>query len=111
MISFLGQLGDIQYPFYVLARKETYGRFFFESIFINSNYVYLTYPDINFQQDLAEVSNLQCLTAKLDNITRKLDLEVTDCLEKHTIICRKVFFVKPNCKQRANLTIFENPFK
>jgi hypothetical protein len=95
VILFVGKLGNVSYPFYVLARRGQVGTFSFGTRSINL--IIDNYPSINFQQDFNEESNFQCLTAKLNNRTKKFDLKITDCLERHTIICQKINFVKPKC--------------
>jgi len=88
-----------------MSTRQAFGTFDFETTDINK--VIINYPSINFKQDRNEVSNFQCLTAKLNSTDEKvkLDLIITDCLEQHTVICRKVLFVKPDCK---NISSFKN---
>ncbi len=44
------------------------------------------------------------LTTELDLNSNQLDMFITDCFEAHTIICRKIQFVKPNCSQSLRFT-------
>ncbi len=109
VLLFVGRLGNISFPIYVMARRGKAGTFFFGTSSINLNII--NYPNINFQQDINEESNFQCLTAELNNSTMKIDVTITDCLEKHTIICQKIRFVKPNCVDSNSVRIENrNPF-
>ena len=108
VIVFVGQLGNISYPFYVMARRGKAGTFFFGTSIINLNII--NYPSINFQQDINEESNFQCLTAKLDNKAMKIDLFTTDCLEKHTIICQKIQLIQPDCASTPSILENRNTF-
>ena len=42
-------------------------------------------------------SNFACITFIFNNETSQLDIVPADCTEQHRIICRKVYFRKPDC--------------
>jgi len=96
--GFLGNFGIVQYPFYVMANKDYNGNFYFGNNQItNYKFSKIRYSQINFVSDKYFENNFQCISGKINSKTLKLDLSITDCFEKHTIICRKVLFMKPNC--------------
>jgi len=78
-----------------MATRVSFGNFYFESSKIDN----ITFPNITFTPDSSDSTNVQCLTAVVNHVTNKLDLTITDCLENHTIICRKVLFTKPDCSR------------
>jgi len=87
-----------------MAKRDEYGWFNFKNVAINmANQIF---ANINFEQTYFR-SNIQCLTGKLNSSTLKLDLFETKCTEKHTIICRKVYFARPNCQNFIGRT-FKN---
>ncbi len=91
--------------FYLLANRDEAGYFVFENTFKAINVEgMINYPLINYSQGSIK-SNFQCLSARINYITMKIDLLETDCLEKHTIVCQKIFFSQPDCK---NATTFKN---
>ena len=96
-------MDDVKFPIYVMATRMSHGYFYFE----NSNIT--NYSSINFQPDKNDLSNFQCLSGWVNSTGQKLDLTITDCVEKHTVICRKVLFVKPDCKTAQTFTN-KNPF-
>ena len=57
-----------------------------------------------YKPDLNELTNHNCLTGKINDTSRKLELIITDCLEQHLIFCRKPFFAKPNCSEMSTFT-------
>jgi len=85
-----------------MAKRHTSGTFYFDNTMINVPGLPPTYEQINLKQNLD--SNFQCLIGTFNNKTMKLDLVLTNCSGKHTVICRKVQFVKPNCKIPSNFT-------
>jgi hypothetical protein len=85
-----------------MAKKDEYGWFNFLNVPINLPTV--NFENINYQPSFIR-SNIQCLTAKFNSTTLKLDLSETECREKRTIICRKIFFVRPDCQKTENITL------
>jgi hypothetical protein len=91
--------------FYLSGKRDEFGYFVFDNEFwaINAGGM-INYPTIGFNQSMIK-SNNQCLSARINYITLKIDLLETDCLEKHVIICQKIFFVPLNCNKK---TTFKN---
>ncbi len=109
-IFITGLLHHIRDNFYLMSSRESFGRFTFESTPINN----IMFPSIQqFLPDYGDQNNFQCLRAKLNLTSSKLDLLLTNCLEQHTIICRKVQLVKPECsktsKSSSSLTLLLDP--
>jgi len=83
-----------------MASRSSFQHFNFESKMITPS----NFQSLNFNEDQNELTNFECLTARINETYKKLDLVVTDCSEKHLIICRKVNFVKPNCSETSSYT-------
>jgi len=90
----------VQDDFYLMAYRLPFGQFSFESALIDKN----IFPSLNFKPDINEISNAQCLIAKINTRSRQLDVFINECSEQHTIICRKILFVKPNCFSAVKFT-------
>ena len=94
-----------------MASRSSFGQFEFESQLISQS----NFQNLSFTPDFNDLTNYGCLTARINVADRKLDLNITDCSEKHFIICRKVYFVKPSCsknsafKNQSPFSILLNP--
>ena len=75
-----------------MAWRQEEKEFSFESANIN----YFERLNYSPQEDF---TNNPCLTAVFNSNTKQLDLQATDCIEKRSIICRKVLFTKPDCQK------------
>ncbi len=109
--SLLEQLAFGEDTFYVMARRIASGQFTFESALIDK----INFPTLNFSADVKDLTNFQCLSANVNSNFTQLDLFITDCSEQHTIICRKLLFVKPDCtkpsifKNKSSFTVLLDP--
>ena len=83
-----------------MARRTSFGQFSFESALINTN----NFPTLNFTADIWDLTNSQCLSARVNLNSTQMDLFITDCSEQHTVICRKLLFVKPDCSEPSLFT-------
>ena len=79
--------------------KSSY--FSFESVIVVDYFL----NGINFSPD-GDSSNFDCISSVFNQDTNKLDIYPIDCQEKHTIICRKVLFSKPQCNGTSNFTMY-----
>ncbi len=79
-----------------MAKKNGYGIFYFKTFPIGTGSIN-HYPNINYQRTINTV-NFGCLRGTFNYQNKSLNLIETDCEEKHTIICRKLYFVKPDCR-------------
>jgi hypothetical protein len=96
--SFLTEnIGNLMDGFFVMASRSAFGQFKFESQIINRS----NFENLIFTPDFHDLTNFGCLTARLNVSSKKLDLYITDCSERHIIICRKVDFIQPNCSEKS----------
>jgi hypothetical protein len=88
-------LGD---DFYVMSLKNSYDQLKFKSYIFNER----NFPSINYRSETDDLSLHECLSAKINKTTNKLDFFATHCTGKKNIFCQKVLFVKPNCSEKLH---------
>jgi hypothetical protein len=96
----IGHFGNLQKRFFIMASRVSFGEFKFGSIIIDET----NFPSIYYKPDIRDLSNHNCLTAMKNETSMKLNVFITDCMEQHLIICRKVLLMKPNCSAMSTFT-------
>jgi hypothetical protein len=98
--NYIGKFGHSQNLFFIMASRVSQSDFKFGSTIINKK----NFPSINFTHDIRHFTSHNCLTARANNSSKKLDLTITDCLEQHSIFCRKVLYYAPNCSETSSFS-------
>jgi hypothetical protein len=94
-----------------MATRFSFGQYQFESKPIDEAH----FPSLNYVPDTNDLTNYECITARLNVTSKKLDLFITDCYEEHFIFCRKILTIKPNCSEapgfvnKTTFSILLNP--
>jgi len=83
-----------------MASRSSHGQFKLESQIINTS----NFGSLSFTPDVNDLNNFACLTAKVDETSKTLNLHIRDCSEHHNIFCRTVLFTKPNCSKMSEFS-------
>ena len=83
-----GLFGNVQNLFFVMANRVSFGNFKFYSTVINET----NFPSINYRPDFKDLTNFNCLTGKINDTSKQLELLITDCLEQHLVFLSKTLF-------------------